>query len=120
MQKPEPMANIISIVALLFLCVVCAISEARTNVRKQGNLPSTKKLTNEGKRPIRIQRMQAAGMDAPPTFGSNEMKREFYPEENYTNLNHGSYGSTPKKVLLANFQHQGKSMMITFRSTLFS
>jgi len=64
--------------------------------------------------------MQAAGMDAPPTFGSNEMKREFYPEENYTNLNHGSYGSTPKKVLLANFQHQGKSKMITFRSTLLS
>ncbi|KAF0981958.1 hypothetical protein FDP41_011819 [Naegleria fowleri] len=43
---------------------------------------------------------------SPPSFGSLEMKKQFYTDLNYTNLNHGSYGSTPKQVLQANFNYQ--------------
>ncbi|EFC44759.1 predicted protein [Naegleria gruberi] len=34
------------------------------------------------------------------------MKNQFYLDANYTNLNHGSFGSTPKDVMAANFKYQ--------------
>ncbi|KAL9643314.1 hypothetical protein ABK040_014769 [Willaertia magna] len=42
----------------------------------------------------------------PPTFGSEEMKNQFHIDKDFTNINHGSFGTTPKVVLEQNYKYQ--------------
>ncbi|KAG2388017.1 hypothetical protein C9374_000867 [Naegleria lovaniensis] len=70
---------------------------ATKSTQQSGPLSSTLKMSEQEQHPSNHQ---------PPAFGTLEMKKQFYTDLNYTNLNHGSFGSTPKQVLQANFNYQ--------------